>query len=304
MTGSNVKTKDRDARAWELAKYQHGIVTRRDLLALGFSSKAIEHRVDIGRLYPVARGVYAVGWPKLSQEQRWMAAVVACGDRASLSHRSAAALWGIGKEGATIDVSVRRRCNHRLAWVRARCRPTLPAKDVMRSRGIPVTTPARTLVDLGAVLRPAQLERAINEADKRDLINPEELRARLRGFRGQPGVAALRALLDRDFFRLSDSDLEILFRPIIERAGLPTPLTKTMVNGFEVDFFWPDLGLVVETDGLRYHRTPATQGRDHLRDQTHTAAGLTVLRFTHHQVRYEALYVRKVLRATAAKLRA
>ncbi len=84
----------------------------------------------------------------------------------------------------------------------------------------------------------------------------------------------------------------MLFRPIAEGAGLPPPLTKQWVNGFEVDFYWPDLGLVVETDGLRYHRTPSTQSRDALRDQTHTAAGLTTLRFTHYQVKYEPAHVR------------
>jgi very-short-patch-repair endonuclease len=109
-------------------------------------------------------------------------------------------------------------------------------------------------------------------------------------------------LLDPFTFRLSDSDLEILFRPIAAAAGLPPPLSKEPVSGFEVDFFWPDLGLVVETDGLRYHRTPSAQARDRLRDQTHTAAGRTTLRFTHYQVRYEPRYVRQVLEETVRVL--
>jgi very-short-patch-repair endonuclease len=82
-------------------------------------------------------------------------------------------------------------------------------------------------------------------------------------------------------------------------AGLPRPETREWVNAFEVDFYWPGLGLVVETDGLRYHRTPAQQARDRRRDQTHTAAGLTTLRFTHAQVRYEPDYVASTLRAVA-----
>jgi hypothetical protein len=175
---------------------------------------------------------------------------------------------------------------------------------VSRHKGIPVTTPTRTLLDLATVISAIRLERAVNEADKRDLVSPEQLRAGLEAFQGEPGIRALRALLDRDIFLLSDSDLEIRFRRIAESAGLSPPLTKTVVNGFEVDFFWPDPGLVVETDGLRYHRTPAAQARDHVRDQTHTAAGLATLRFTHRQVRYERTYVRDVLRATAANLRA
>jgi very-short-patch-repair endonuclease len=137
---------------------------------------------------------------------------------------------------------------------------------------------------------------------QRDLIDPESLRRALGNRAGEPGVPALRTLLDRHTFRLSDTELEVLFRPIAERAGLPTPLTKQMVNGFEVDFFWPDLGFVVETDGWRYHRTPVTQSRDTLRDQIHTAAGLTSLRFSHYQVKYEPAHVRMILEQTRRRL--
>lgn len=106
------------------------------------------------------------------------------------------------------------------------------------------------------------------------MIDPEELRANLADFAGEPGVRILRQVLDREVFRLSDSDLEIFFRPIAAAAGLPAPRSKQMVNGYEVDFHWPELGLVVETDGLRYHRTPSAQTRHQWRDQTHAAAGL------------------------------
>jgi len=116
------------------------------------------------------------------------------------------------------------------------------------------------------------------------------------------GVRPLRTLLDRQVFLLSDSDLEILFRPIAAAAGLPQPHTKTWVNGYEVDFFWPELGLVVETDGLRYHRTASQQTRDRRRDQTHVATGLTQLRFTHWQVKHEPAYVRKILHQTIPQL--
>lgn len=168
---------------------------------------------------------------------------------------------------------------------------------------IPVTTPARTLLDLATVLAARTLERAVNEADKVDLIDPETLRSAIDSYSGLPGVPALRALLDRHTFRLSDSDLEVVFRGLAEHAGLPQPLTKQLVNGFEVDFFWPDLGLVVETDGLRYHRTPSTQSRDVLRDQAHIASGLTPLRFSHYQVKYEPDHVRRVLARTASNLK-
>src|SRR5207245_6286281 len=156
--------------------------------------------------------------------------------------------------------------------------------------------------DLANGLDPSRLERAVNEADRLDLISPEALRLALDTYRGQPGVARLRELLDRRTFRLTDSELERLFLPLVTDAGLPTPLTRQHVNGFRVDFFWPDLGLVVETDGLRYHRTPAQQARDRLRDQAHLAAGFTPLRFTHAQVRFEAAYVRSTLLAVVRRL--
>jgi very-short-patch-repair endonuclease len=232
-----------------------------------------------------------------------MAAVLSCGEGAALSHHSAAALWRIGRENRRgIDVSIRRRCRHRRAGIRAMSRPSLAPRDITLRDGIPVTGPARTLLDLATELDAPALERAVNEADKYDLIDPEALRAVLQNFAGEPGVHPLRVLLDRHTFRLSDSDLEILFRSVVAMTGLPQPLTKAIVNGYAVDFFWPDLGLVVETDGLRYHRTASEQTRDRLRDQTHVAAGLTTLRFTHWQVKHEPTHVRKVLRKTAQRL--
>lgn len=150
---------------------------------------------------------------------------------------------------------------------------------------------------------PRDLERSINEADKLDVIDADSLRRALDDYPGQPGIRPLRRILDEHTFRLSDDELERLFRPIAAAAGLPVPLTKHMVDEFEVDFFWPDLGLVVETDGWRYHRTPSAQTRDALRFQTHTAAGLTPLRFSHYQVKCEPRHVERVLAKTAANLR-
>jgi hypothetical protein len=266
----------RSRQAWELAGRQHGVVARRQLLALGFNAREIEHRVGRGRLHPVMRGVYAVGWPKLTPKRRWMAAVLACGKGALLSHRSAAALWEIATERhGAIDISVMRRAELKRRGLRVRGRPSLSPERVTSHDGIPVTTPVQTLIDLSTELAPIGVERAVNEADKRDLIDPETLRAELDGSLGEPGVKALRNLLDKRTFRLSDSDLEVLFRPIAMEAGLPPPLTKQVVNGFEVDFYWPALGLVVETDGLRYHRTAATQAHDARRDRAHPLAGMT-----------------------------
>ena len=233
-----------------------------------------------------------------------MAAVLACGQGAVLSHGSAAALWGTGKEGGRIEVSVRRRCRHRRRGLNVHSRLSLPSQDVTTHRGIPVTTPARSILDQAATpLGDGLLERLVNEADALDLIDPDALREWLDGRSGEPGVPRVRAMLDRHTFRLSDSELERLFRPIARAAGLPQPLTKTFVNGFEVDFYWPDLHLIVETDGLRYHRTASKQSRDLLRDQTHTAAGLTTLRFSHWQVKYEPTRITAVLAETHLNLK-
>jgi very-short-patch-repair endonuclease len=220
-----------------------------------------------------------------------------------LSHRSAAALWEIGTERRSeIDISVTRRCELKRPGLRVRGRPTLPPEDIAIRGGIPVTTPVRTLIDVAIELEPLALERSINEADKRDLIDPETLRVELGGYAGEPGVKPLRSLLDKRTFRLSDSDLEVLFRPIAMEAGLPLPLSKQIVNGFEVDFFFPDLALVVETDGLRYHRTPSTQARDVRRDRAHVLAGMISLRFTHYEIKYESARVRSELRQIATAL--
>lgn len=289
----------RSSSAWALVGKQHGVVARRQLLELGFTPSAIEHRLKTGRLYPAVQGVYLVGWPRPTAERRWMVAVLACGEGAVLSHRSAAALWGFGTEKRNrIEVSVRRHCTLRRPGIGIRARPKLASNELTSHRGIPVTQPVQTLIDLATEATSRELERGVNEADKRELADPETLRIALDRHAGEPGVRPLRHLLDRHTFRLSDDELELLFRPLATAAGLPTPLTKQSLNGFEVDFFWPDLGLVVETDGLRYHRTASTQTRDALRDQTHTAAGFTPLRFSHHQVKYEPAHVRSILTRT------
>jgi hypothetical protein len=234
-----------------------------------------------------------------------MAAVLAAGPDSALSHRSAAALWGFAREHDDfIELSVRSRARHKRHGLRVRSRPSLASSEITSQLNIPLTQPVRTFLDLATVAGPRTLERAINEADKHDVIDPDALRRALDDHAGEPGIRPLRRILDKHTFRLSDDELELLFRPIAAAAGLPTPLTKQIVNRFEVDFFWPDLGLVVETDGWRYHRTPAAQTRDALRFQTHTAAGLTPLRFSHYQVKYEPRHVVQILRATARRLSA
>jgi very-short-patch-repair endonuclease len=342
----------RGREAWDLAARQHGVITRGQLHALGFGRGAVEHRVAIGRLHQVLRGVYAVGRPSLTREGRWMAAVLACGPEprsgeampgagaaprgdaappadampgteaaprgdtapgdgtvqpagAYLSHGSAAALLGIGMERMDcIEVSVRSQGGRRRPGIRVHRRRALRDEDVGFCKRIPVTSPARTIVDLAARLDRTSVERMVDEADRLDLLTPPALRAALERHPAVPGVARLRTWLDRRTFRLTRSHLERLFLPMAGEAGLPVPETKTWVNGFEVDFLWPDLRLVVETDSLRHHRTVAEQARDRLRDQAHTAAGYAHLRFTHEQVRYEREHVLATLRSVARRLRA
>jgi hypothetical protein len=285
-----------------MVRRQHGVITRGALLGLGFGPRSIEHRVASGRLHLVARGVYAVGRPELTPYGRWMAAVLVCGDGAALSHRSAAELWGIGHEqGKRIDVSIRRRSRLERPGIRVHARAKLPARSVVRRFGIPATSPVQTLIDLATELKILRLERAVNEADKLDLVDPETLRAALDAYGGMPGVKTLRTMLDRHTFRLSDSDLEILFRPLALAAGLPPPLSKHWVLGYETDFFFPDHDLIVETDGLRYHRTPSQQTRIAQRDQKHVAAGFRVLRFTHWQIAHAPNEVTDVLRRVRAR---
>ncbi len=292
--------------AWALCERQHGVVTRRQLLGLGFSEKAIERRLGSGRLHHVSsvRGAYVVGRGEVSTEGRWMAAVLVCGDGAVLSHSSAAALMRIGVERDAMEVSVPGHSHRARSDIEIHRRSSLRPGDAGEFKRIPVTSPALTIIDLAADRSNSDpvVERAVNEADKYDLITPHDLRAELEAHRSQSGVARLRLMLDRRTFRLTRDELERRFLPLAAEAGLPPPLTANWVNGFEVDFHWPKLGLVVETDGLRYHRTPAEQARDRLRDQTHTAAGLTQLRFTHGQVRYEPEHVRAILRRTAERM--
>jgi very-short-patch-repair endonuclease/predicted transcriptional regulator of viral defense system len=289
------------SRVLALAAQQHGVLARAQLLALGLSADGIKHRVRTGLLHPVRRAVYAVGRPNLTRHGRWMAAVLACGPDAVLSHESAAVLWGIRtREASTVEIAVPRRAA-RFAPGCTVHRRVLAPSEITERHGIPVTIPTRSLLDLAGRLGPRALEAAVNQADKLDLVDPEALRWALDAMKGRPGVPALRTLLDRRTFTLTDSELERRFLQIARKAGLPKPRTQARVNGFLVDFYWPELKLVVETDGLRYHRTPAQQANDRRRDQAHTAAGLTPLRFTHAQVAYEPSSVQRTLSAVAQR---
>ena len=241
-----------------------------------------------------------------------MAAALFAGPAAVLSHETAAILWRIRSDGrehgggrtrdkAAIDVTVPPDGRHPIG-LRVH-RRALPSDDRVLLDGIPVTSAIRTLIDLATRLDEDDLEAAVNAADKFDLAHPETLRRSLDARAGLPGVASLRKLLDRRSFVLTDSALERKFLRLVRRAGLRPPGTGLFLNGFKVDFFWPELELVVETDGLRYHRTAGQQARDRKRDQAHAAAGLTTLRFTHAHVAFESDHVVATLVAVARRLR-
>jgi very-short-patch-repair endonuclease len=293
--------------AWALARKQHGVVTRGQLAKLGLTKHGIDHRVARGRLHLVRRGIYAVGRPELTQKGRWMAAVLVAGGPgiAALSHSSAAALFGIGVERvAGIEVTRLSADPVRLHRVKVHRRPGLKPGWFVVHDGIPVTSPVQTLIDLAARHDQVTVERFVNEADHMRVVRTDVLREALEAHVGERGVARLRVILDRRTFRYTRSELERAFLPLARAADLPLPRASVYVNGHEVDFYFPTLNLVVETDSLTYHRTPSEQTKDSERDQDHSAAGTAHLRFTHGQIKYESDRVLRTLRATASHLSA
>jgi very-short-patch-repair endonuclease len=289
-----------NAPIWKLARDQHGVIARRQLLELGFGSDAVEHRIAKGRLHRLWRGVYAVGRPEVSQKGRWMAAVLSCGPQALLSHGSAAVLWGLVQATEGIDVVVPEGAYRHQPGIRVHRRSGLGAEHRREVARIPLTDPVSTLVDLASCGPDWRLERAINEADRLDLVDPETLRATIDLLPARPGFARLRRLLGGR--PLTDTGLERRFLAIARLAGMPPPETQAWVNGYRVDFYWPHLGLVVEADGWRYHRTAGAQATDHRRDQAHMTAGLTTLRFAEDQIRYEPGEVKRTIATIADQL--
>jgi very-short-patch-repair endonuclease len=290
------------SRFWGLARSQHGVVTRTQLLELGMGPDSIKHWRKSGRLHPLWRGVYAVGRPEVSRKGRWMGAVLACGPGVLLSHRSAAVLWGLVRASGKgeIHVVIPRKAVRRRPGIRAHRRVGLGPEHRREVDGIPVTDVVSTLVDLASCVPEWRAEQAINEADRIDLIGVEALRDEVRTVAPRPGMACMRRLLGLD--ALTDTGLERKFLALARAAGLPSPETQAHVNGYRVDFHWPELGLVVETDGGGTHRTPGQRATDYRRDQAHAAAGLTPLRFAEHQIRHAPDEVKRRLRAVGGRL--
>jgi very-short-patch-repair endonuclease len=274
-----------DAAIAELAQRQHGRVAHRQLRALGLSGSAIHRRAQAGRLIRLYPGVYAVGHALPSACGNWMAAVLACGEGAVLSHRSAAALWNVlPSASARIDVTTGRgRGGHRgITLHRSR---SLPPDHVAEVDGIGVTSIPRTLLDVAEVVSPRQLRRALDQSVKHELFDLralERLLARSRGRRGAKPLAEL--LADRAMPEDSRLELERLLFELCRAAGLPLPAMNVTVAGFVVDAFWAGARLVVELDSYAWHRTREELERDSEQITALQLAGYRVLRFTWRQV--------------------
>ena len=265
-----------------LANRQHGVVTRRQLLSVGLGIRTIRRRVEAGRLHLLHRGVYVLGHGGLNQRGRWLGAVFACGSGALLSHRSAAALWGLTGPRGTIEVTS----------ASGRGRPGITAHeggidpaDRAIVDSIPVTSVARTLLDLAKVVDEQTLRRAFEEADRLGLLELRAFDELCSRRSGRHGLRALRPLIAAAREPTTTaSPLEDRFAAFCEKHRLPPPATNVLVLGREVDALWPKRRLVVEMDSYAYHRHRAAFGRDRARDADFVEAGCRVIRLTHRRL--------------------
>jgi very-short-patch-repair endonuclease len=305
---SGGKTPPPDPELAALAARQHGVVAHLQLLALGFTARQIERRLSSGRLHVVHRGVYAVGHRRLTRDGRWMAGVLACGPLAFLSHQDGGALWGIRRStAARIHVTT-------LTGGRGRGRQdglvvhqprSLHPDDRAVVDGIPVTSVARTLLDLSEVITADALDRALETAERRQLFDLDAIDALLDRTRGRKGKRRLqRALVDyRPGPGWTRSDLEDEFLRLLRKAGLPMPAVNKWVAGHEVDCVWFEEKLIVELDGGGYHASTAARERDPQRDADLQLAGYDVIRITDRRLAREPEAVIATIRRLLAASR-
>jgi very-short-patch-repair endonuclease len=275
------------------AARQHGVVSHEQLLASGVSRTGVGRWVEAGRLHRIHRGVYAVGHRRLTLEGRFMAAVLAAGAGAVLSHHSAAVLWRILElPSVPLHVTAPRRGGRgRRAFTLHRA--SLEADAVTVKDGIAVTTPARTLIDLADLVPPRALGRALDEA--------EYLRLDLTGLQPKPGRRGASRLANTltkhtPGSTRTRSELEEKMLALCDEAALPRPAVNTELLGHEADFAWPAERLIVETDGWQAHGTRRAFEDDRRRDARLTAAGYRVVRITWRRLEREP-------EAVAAQLR-
>lgn len=293
-----------DAIIAVVAARQHGLVAYRQLLAAGIGRGAIEHRIRTGRLIRVQRGVYAVGHVHESGLVRRMAAVLTCGDGAVLSHLGALAHWELrGSSARKIHVTVpRRNASRSRAGIVVHRSLVLPPSETATHRAIPVTSVARSLLDGAAILAPHALSRAVERCEILRLFDLAAVAHTLRLHPTHPGAARLRSAIE--LFcddEITRSDLEAMMLGICEGHALPRPLVNHIVEGEEVDFFFREQRLVVETDGRETHLTRAAFERDRARDAHLAVAGHRVVRFTYRQVLRDQSAVAATLRALLAQ---
>ncbi len=269
------------------------MVSAAQLAGLGVSAGAVGSRLRRGRLHSLHRGVYAVGHPALPTRGRYMAAVLACGRSAALSHRSAADLWGLRRyEGAAVDVTTTRQAGRQRAGIDAHQSRTLEPGDFAVVEGIPCTTVTRTLLDLSDVVDRRALERAVDRAEMLALFDGLAVTETLGRASGRRGATLLRAVLaDLGDPALTASELEERFLALCLEGGLPRPGVNVwlcLAGGFvQADFLWRAARLVVETDGRATHGTRAAFARDRRRDQSLLLAGFRVVRFSWREVTQE-----------------
>jgi very-short-patch-repair endonuclease len=280
-----------------LAATQLGVVTRAQLRERGIAAAAINRRVRANRLQPLHRGVYQVG-KLVAPYARELAAVLACGPHAVLSFRSAGPLWQLLPDpgGPSIDVITHgdrgRRPNIRVHRV------VLAVDDVTRQHGVPITSVSRTLVDLAAVLGRRELERAMAQAERLNLLDRQKLLALTDARAGRPGAPVLRSLLEQEARpALTRSEAEERFLALVRKAQLPAPETNVQLGDYEVDFLWRSQRIVVEVDGFAFHSSQRRFESDRRRDARLAAGGMSVLRVTWRQVEQEpeAMLVRLAL---------
>jgi len=264
----------------ELARRQWGVVTRAQLTELGVRDRGLADWVRSGRLQRLYRGIYAVGHDRLRLEGRWLAAVLACGPGAVLSHRDAAVLWDLRQSNsAYIDVTVpSRNGRKRQAGIRVHRSGRLRRDEVTVKNGIPVTTVARTLLDLADVLDRQALKRVITEAEYLNRLDMAALTAVVSANPGRRSAKLIEAAAGRR--HRTRSKLETRFLRLLERHGVEEPETGIWIEGYETDFLWRNPHLVVELDGLAAHRTTAAMKGDRRRDRILWRAGFRTMRLT------------------------
>jgi very-short-patch-repair endonuclease len=276
----------------ELAGRQAGVVARRQLLALGLSAAAIDRRVRCGRLHTLHRGVFAVGHTAIGFEGRRWAVLLRVGPSGALSDASAAHAWGLRGPPAVIHVTVPPGGRVAPRGARLHHRRPLRGDELTRLAGLPITTAARTLLDLAAGgERERALELAVDRAERMRLLDFADLHALLARYPRRVGTGRMRALLARYEPHDTRSALEELVRALCVEHGLPRPAVNVVVAGRVRDFAWADAHLVVEADSYGFHRSPASFGDDRERDVELTLAGWRTLRFTWAQVTQRPRYV-------------